>query len=194
MENPSGITDCVIFYTFKPVKESNMLYVESPIGVGFSYSNKSEDYINWNDTRTGMHHSINCLWTLFKPLRNLLICNDFLIGYSWGESEIHVKLVGRVSPIQILRLLFNWGELCRLLKALTLRHLYHLFNCKNLRWEFGLLGIPDFHQKSAENIIFKGRIPKATEFWYSVWWVTGMQSSYKAANTNSPNNSCNLAR
>ncbi|RWR79203.1 Peptidase S10, serine carboxypeptidase [Cinnamomum micranthum f. kanehirae] len=33
--------------------ESNMLYVESPIGVGFSYSNASEDYINWNDTRTG---------------------------------------------------------------------------------------------------------------------------------------------
>lgn len=32
--------------------ESNMLYVESPIGVGFSYSNSSRNYINWNDTQT----------------------------------------------------------------------------------------------------------------------------------------------
>ncbi|KAI3953968.1 hypothetical protein MKW98_017792 [Papaver atlanticum] len=32
--------------------ESNMLYVESPIGVGFSYSNTSSNYILWNDTTT----------------------------------------------------------------------------------------------------------------------------------------------
>ncbi|KDO72509.1 hypothetical protein CISIN_1g037032mg [Citrus sinensis] len=31
---------------------SNMLYVESPIGVGFSYSNTSSDYNLWNDSNT----------------------------------------------------------------------------------------------------------------------------------------------
>ena len=33
-------------------RESNMLYVDTPLGVGFSYSNTSSNYAHWNDTMT----------------------------------------------------------------------------------------------------------------------------------------------
>lgn len=82
--------------------------------------------------------------------------DDFLIGYSGGEPDIHLKLVGRVSPIQRLRLLFNWGELCRWPRVLTPETFYCPFSCKNSRREVGLLGIPDFCHKSAEKHYFEG--------------------------------------
>ncbi|VFQ96543.1 unnamed protein product [Cuscuta campestris] len=34
--------------------ESNMLYVDSPIGTGFSFSNTPSDYTRWNLTMTGL--------------------------------------------------------------------------------------------------------------------------------------------
>ncbi|KAM7278159.1 hypothetical protein ACFE04_005293 [Oxalis oulophora] len=52
---------------------SNMLYVESPIGVGFSYSNTSTDYENWNDTQTGKL----CIFWLTYLSYNILIVEDF---------------------------------------------------------------------------------------------------------------------
>ena len=33
--------------------EANMLYLESPAGVGFLYSKDSSDYVGANDTKTG---------------------------------------------------------------------------------------------------------------------------------------------
>lgn len=36
------------------IAEANMLYLESPIGVGFSYSNDTSSYETVNDKVTGM--------------------------------------------------------------------------------------------------------------------------------------------
>jgi len=38
--------------------ETNMLYLESPIGVGFSYSYSSSDYLYYDDAMTGILFSI----------------------------------------------------------------------------------------------------------------------------------------
>lgn len=41
--------------------EANMLFVEAPAGVGFSYSKNTSDYEGMNDERTGKNHHI-VLW------------------------------------------------------------------------------------------------------------------------------------
>jgi len=49
--DPSGTT--LSFNEYAWNNESNLLFLESPLGVGFSYSNTSSDYDNVGDTKTG---------------------------------------------------------------------------------------------------------------------------------------------
>lgn len=66
---------------------SNMLYLESPIGVGFSYSNKSSDYSKWNDTTTALDNLqflVNWL-KIFPAYRDSDLC---LTGESYAGHYI----------------------------------------------------------------------------------------------------------
>ncbi|MCD7464398.1 hypothetical protein HAX54_052659 [Datura stramonium] len=67
--------------------ESNMLYVESPIGVGFSYSNTSSDYTNWDDVATAKENLQFILNWLekFPEYRN---SDLFLAGESYAGHYI----------------------------------------------------------------------------------------------------------
>ncbi|OMO79226.1 Peptidase S10, serine carboxypeptidase [Corchorus capsularis] len=66
--------------------ESNMLYVESPIGVGFSYSNTSNNYF-WNDTQTAQDN----LMFILNWLEEFPMYKDsdfFLVGESYAGHYI----------------------------------------------------------------------------------------------------------
>ncbi|KAH9324389.1 hypothetical protein KI387_004567 [Taxus chinensis] len=104
-------------------KESNMLYVESPVGVGFSYSNTSSDY-NSNDTLSAQDNLaflVNWLdkFPEFKvvdfylagesfagmPKSSLIISVQEYVGNSVAYSN---KLLG--NPLLDLEISVNNGE------------------------------------------------------------------------------------
>ncbi|XP_050271498.1 serine carboxypeptidase-like 46 isoform X1 [Quercus robur] len=67
--------------------ESNMLYVESPIGVGFSYSNTSSDYLRWNDTQTAKDN-LRFLENWLEEFPNYRDSDLFLTGESYAGHYI----------------------------------------------------------------------------------------------------------
>ncbi|CAE6195165.1 unnamed protein product [Arabidopsis arenosa] len=71
----------LIFNPYAWNKEVNMLFLESPVGVGFSYSNTSSDYLNLDDHFAKKDaYTFLCNWfEKFPELRR----NDFYIA---GES------------------------------------------------------------------------------------------------------------
>lgn len=71
-----------------------MLYVESPIGVGFSYSNTSSDYNLWNDSNTGRHFGLISR----EPTFNILI------------SFNNGGLIWVIAAGDNLRFIVNWLE------------------------------------------------------------------------------------
>ncbi|XP_058078157.1 serine carboxypeptidase-like 46 [Magnolia sinica] len=67
--------------------ESNMLYLETPIGVGFSYSNTSENYIDWNDTKTAQEN-LNFLLSWFEEFPRYRDSDLYLTGESYAGHYI----------------------------------------------------------------------------------------------------------
>ncbi|PKI46539.1 hypothetical protein CRG98_033096 [Punica granatum] len=70
--------------------ESNMLYVESPIGVGFSYSNTRSDYENWNDTQTAQEN-LQFLLNWYEEFPQHRNSDLFLTGESYADLDISVR-------------------------------------------------------------------------------------------------------
>ncbi len=48
------IRQLVYFHVHNDLAEANMLYLETPVGVGFSYSTDSSAYVAVDDEATGM--------------------------------------------------------------------------------------------------------------------------------------------
>nr|GME04006.1 serine carboxypeptidase-like 45 [Ipomoea batatas] len=65
--------------------ESNMLYIDTPIGVVFSYSNTSSDYKIWNDTMTA-RENMKFLRKWFNEFSEYRDTDFYIAGDSYGAK------------------------------------------------------------------------------------------------------------
>lgn len=82
---------------------ANVLFLDSPVGVGYSYSNTSSDHLNNGDTRTGSHMTF---WVFFFRLLSVYICKHvlnflqlLLLHYSCGLPCIFTEVAWTISRI-----------------------------------------------------------------------------------------------
>ncbi|XP_074341635.1 serine carboxypeptidase-like 46 [Apium graveolens] len=108
--------------------ESNMLYLESPVGVGFSYSNTSSDYIMWNDTQTAADNLafiINWLeeFPMYKDSDFLIVGESYAGHYApqlaalilehnkrQNNKPINLKAIGLGNPLLDIEISVENGE------------------------------------------------------------------------------------
>ena len=100
------------------IAAANLLFLESPAGVGFSYSNSSLDLHTAGDAKTGKTEPWPFLRAGAAHLSLLIRNSDTNISYlplscSTGFLCFPGKLVGEISTVQVQRVLYCWRKLCR---------------------------------------------------------------------------------
>lgn len=74
------------------ITEANLLFLESPVGVGFSYTNTSSDFKEFGDERTGHIHFIYLAYIYH------IIFNWVWLGFSFGfRSSFNFHLINYVN-------------------------------------------------------------------------------------------------
>nr|BAX09101.1 serine carboxypeptidase [Cryptomeria japonica] len=68
-------------------KETNVLYVESPIGVGFSYSNNTKDYQNFNDAQAA-EDNLAFILNWYKKFPEFKDVDFYITGESYAGHYV----------------------------------------------------------------------------------------------------------
>lgn len=82
---------------------ANLLFHDSPVGVGYSYSNTSSDITSNGDKRTGMSSNINI--TLTHNTLNLCL---YMCLYHYDAHELLILFC--IAAADSLQFLLNWFE------------------------------------------------------------------------------------